>query len=353
MSSRPPESALTSILEAGLLAPSADNRHLLEFRRTPDGISIFGSGEFHSAPPHRKILCLISFGAVVENMMVRAASLGFSVTTTWEFRDANSAPLASLQLSASGASVERSWLDAAIPRRHTNRRLRFRGPRLSDPALIELRNLAEGVSGISLSFIDEGVARRTLLRLLARAEAERFNHREMHEELFGSIRFDLGWQQSAPVGLAPATLCVEPGFRWAFEALGHWPVMNVVRKLGAVRLLALRAAYLPCAWAPHLGALTTRDELPVGAARAGQALQRVWLASELAGMAFQPFAGPALLALREYAAVPSSLGDELRRGWARIVDGTPLMVFRLGRARPPSVRSGRLPLSDFIRSSSK
>ncbi len=76
-------SDLTSIVEAGVLAPSADNHHCFELRASPDCILLFGSEAYLTAPYHRQVLSLISFGAVVENMTVRAARLGYRTKVSW------------------------------------------------------------------------------------------------------------------------------------------------------------------------------------------------------------------------------------------------------------------------------
>lgn len=332
-------SDLASIVEAAVLAPSADNRHCFELRAFPDAILLFGSEAFLSAPYHRKILSLISFGAVVENMSVRAARLGYRANVRWLPDAAESSLIAELRLTR-GEPVEAA-LDAAISGRHTNRRVFFSGPRLSEGDLAQLAQLLYGIDGVTLAFFDSGKQRAALLRLVAMAEAERFNTRALHEDLFSSVRFDVGWRASAHEGLPPAALGVEPGVRWAFAQLRRWPVMNALRHIGVHHLLGFRAGYLPCRLAPHLGVLTTSLPMDQGAVAVGRALQRVWLEAERRGLAFQPLAGAALLALPQYADVPAETGASLRQGWKELTDETPAMVFRLGRAKRPSIRTGR------------
>ena len=113
--------------------------------------------------------------------------------------------------------------------------------------------------------------------------------------------------------------------------------------------LGFRAAYLPALLAPHRGVLTTTLPLEQGALRAGLALERIWLEAECQGLALQPLAGAALLALPGYREVSDDAGERLRRGWKAITQDTPVMVFRLGHAKRPEIRSGRRPVSEFIR----
>jgi hypothetical protein len=124
--------------------------------------------------------------------------------------------------------------------------------------------------------------------------------------------------------------------------------MNALGHIGMHHALGLRAAYLPCRLAPHRGVLTTSLPLEQGAVAAGRALQRIWLEAQRRGLAFQPLAGAALLALPGYAAIRAATGERLRQGWKLLTDGTPLMVFRMGHAKPPAVHTGRPQWEDFV-----
>ena len=336
----------SSIVEAAVLAPSADNRHCFELQLSDERILLFGNRAYASAPFHRKVLALVSFGAVVENVRIRAAFLGYEARVHWMPDAADASLIAELRLAKTECTEHA--LDAAIPRRHTNRRLAYHGPRLSAPELAGLSKAVASIEGVSLHFMDSPTSRAKLLRLLRIAETERFNTPSLHEELFSAVRFDVGWHRSVEEGLAPCALSVEPGMRWAFRQLGRWPVMNLLRVLGFQHVLGFRAAYLPCRLAPHCAVLTTTLPLDRGALAVGMALQRIWLQAASSGLALQPFAAPALLALPDYVDVPSITRNRLRDAWPALLADTPVMVFRMGFATPPRGRSGRPAPSAFI-----
>jgi hypothetical protein len=343
----PLHSSVVSILEAGVLAPSGDNHHCFEVQASSDSIRLFGNRAYMTAPYHRRVLSLLSFGAVIENMSIRAARLGYQTSVAWHPDGAEPALIAQMTLTK-GEPVA-SALDLAIARRHTNRGVFYSGPKLTEAELKHFQQALVDIEGVRLDFFDSRGRRAKLLRLITLAEAERFNTRSLHEDLFSSVRFDVGWHATADEGLPPGALGVEPGMRWAFAQLRRWSVMKVLRRIGFHRVLGFRAAYLPCRLAPHCGVLTTRLPLERGALAVGRALQRSWLEAESRGLAFQPFAGAALLALAEYREVPSETGERLRQGWRELTDETPLMVFRLGHASPPSVRTRRPTLASLLR----
>jgi hypothetical protein len=343
----PNASEWSSIVEAAVLAPSADNHHPFQLTRSRGCIFLTGDRAYAKAAFHRKVLSLISFGAVTENICIRAAALGYAANVTW-LPDAED-PLVIARIVLASGAVRNEVLDAAIHRRHTNRQLFFSGPPLSDLELEQFHGAMASLDGACLKFLDSRADRSRLLRLLRRAEATRFNVQSLHQELFASIRFDVGWHASAEEGLPPAVLGVEPGLRWAFEQLARWPVARALSRVGLHHALGFRAADLPCRVAPHCGVLCTTGPLELGALLVGTALERVWLMAESRGLAFQPFAGPGLLALEAYEDVPAAVRELLQAGWRALVAGTPLMVFRLGRARAPRVRTGRLPARHYVR----
>jgi hypothetical protein len=336
-----------SIVEAGVLAPSADNRHMLRFRIGDGAIQLRGSEEFERAPFHRRVLALISFGAVVENMVLRAAALGYEAEVTGSNDTRAGADLAVLRFTSAAARPDP--LEAAIASRHTNRRPFYRGPPLSEGEQRQLSKDAETIPGVRLLWLDSPDARRQALRLVTLAETERFRCEPMHADLFSSVRFDVGWRATASDGLPPGALAIEAPMRPLFKALRSWPVMRALNLVGTHRFIGLRGAYLPCRTAPHLCALATNLDLDRGAVAVGRALERVWLRAAAFGVAFQPFAGAALLALEGYRDVEVTTRQRLNAGWARLCpDSTPLMVFRMGRSALPPVRTSRPGVAELL-----
>jgi hypothetical protein len=335
-----------SIVEAGILAPSADNRHLLRFRVSDQAIVIGGDAEFARAPFHRRVLALVSLGAVVENMLRRAGALGFHAELVAP-APFDAGRLAELRLRP--ASPQPDALEAAIPLRHTNRHALFRGPKLSAEQVRQLTEDVAGIAGVRLLWLDAPELRRQALQLLRVAETERFRSQPLHADLFSGVRFDVGWWATAAEGLPPGALAIEAPMRPLFKALRNWGVMRALNAVGTHRFIGFRAADLPCRLAPHLCALGTTLDLDRGAVAVGRALERVWLRATTFGLAFQPFAGPGLLALEGYREVARGTQGRLRSGWAPLLSGaTPLMVFRMGHSAPPAVRTGRPPVSGFL-----
>ena len=338
---------LRAIAQAGVLAPSADNRHVFQIEIGDAWLRLWPTPEFASCNErHRRVLGLISLGAVTENMRLQAGAMGWLAEVSWKSGAGD--PIAELRLRpASDAAGED--LAPAIPLRQTNRKM-YKGPALGRSEEAELGRAVGAVPGVELHW-PRGAARREVLGMIWRAESERFLRPRLHEELFSSIRFDADWRTSTDESLAPGSLEVEAPMRPMFKALRHWPLMRGLNWIGSHRMLGLRAGWLPCWQAPALGVLSVPADALEAAPQVGAAFQRLWLRATLQGLALQPMASPAVLGLQsdEDQGASPALRARLAAGWARVVPGrVPLMLFRLGRAPRAEVVSGRRRLEDYL-----
>jgi len=344
--------SLLEIARSGILAPSADNEHVFRIELLAAGIRLWPSPAFAAATDRLpRVLGLLSMGAVVENMRLRAGELGLDARVSW-FAGARSEPIAELNLQSTPARPADA-LAAAIATRHTNRRM-YRGPGLTTDETALLNAAVAPVAGAQLVWL-QGAARRRALGLIWRAESERFLRRQLHHDIFSSVRFDLSWTESAEWSLPPGALEIEAPMRPVFKAARRWALMRPLTWLGMHRLFGLRAGWLPAWQAPALGLLASSLPLEAGAVAVGAALERLWLRASLLDLALQPLAASAVLMQPSAAAHGASdqLRASLTAGWQAIVpDATPLMVVRLGRAVLPSIRSGRRALAEYLVSTS-
>ena len=351
---RPHHEHLRNILGSGVCAPSAENKHQFQFQFDDESVSLVATDTASwVAQPHRRMLALLSFGAVVENVALRSAELGYALRVDWLPKPGRPDFVAVLRWSAAEPDAPADPLCHAIEARHTNRRFYRRTP-LSAGLLAELADAAQGVPGTRLLWLGGPVDRSTALRAIRLAETERFKRRGLHQELFGSVRFDVGWAQATEEWLSPGALEVELPMRPAFALLRDWAVMRAGAWLGLPAALGFRAGYLPCALAPHLGLIVSAGAPgDLTDLHAGRAFQRVWLTAAAHGLALQPFASPTALARQVPGGEWVSAGVKARLNQlllSLVPDGAsrPCMFFRLGLAAPPTLVAGRLPLHHHV-----
>lgn len=335
------QEAIRDIIEAGVWAPSAENRHAFRHAVEGDYVRLHVDAAIAQESADQHYVALLSLGAVIENMCIAASVHALSCTV----QRAAQSPTDDVVLHFEPAAAQADELVTAIKQRHTNRRPIYRGPRLSASEQGEIENsIATLGDQWQLRWFDEKGERADLCRLMREAETHRFANAQLHRAMFGGIRFDIGWNAGANEGLPPATLQIEPGMRNAFAALRRWSFMQSLVKLGAHHAIAYRASFLPTRWAPHLCVVASRTPLhdDNDLLQAGRAMERVWLAATRFNLATQPFAAAVALARPGRSALTEQQRDRLRNGWRAILpDAHPIMIFRFGYADPPVARAGR------------
>lgn len=335
------QEAIRDILEAGVWAPSAENRHAFRHSVEGDDVRLHVDATLLQGSADQQYVTLLSLGAVIENMCIAASVHALSCTVRREAETID----ADIVLQFAPASLHADELTAALKQRHTNRRPFYRGPRLS---AAEQGEIEAGVTPLGeqwlVRWFDEDHDRAPLARLMREAETHRFANPELHQAMFGGIRFDLGWSAGANEGLPPAALHIEPGMRGAFAALRRWSFMQTLVRVGAHHAIAMRASYMPARWSPHLCVVASRTPLQSvdEQLQAGRAMERVWLAATRLNLAAQPMAAAVALARPGRSALTEQQRASLAGAWHTLLpDAQPVMIFRFGRAAPPVVRAGR------------
>ena len=339
------------LIAAGLRAPSADNCHHVRFAIDDGGLAIRTTPAFRqNTERHRRLLTLLSFGAIGENLRLWLAGRDLAFEPRWFPRPDDPDLLLDIRWQALGSDSTRDPLVAMITGRHTNRRF-YQGPPLSVPEREAFDRSIPPASPVALDWFDDPARRRPLLQLIRLAESSRFGDEHLHAEMFESIDFAAGWRRATNERLAPATLEVEPFLRGPFAWMRHWNVMRAANRVGMHHVFGLRAGYLPARLSPHLGVLSSHLPPDEAALAVGAAFQRIWLTAEHLGLALQPMVASAILATPD--APNGGGGAELQRrlqqGWSALLgDALPLVVFRLGRAKRPRYVSGRRPVEDYL-----
>lgn len=344
------ESDLRYVLQSAVLAPSADNRLPIRFRIDDAGIAVRFTGPSRPRPGgYRELLLLLSLGALAENAVIAASRIGKRLAVEAPAALRYGEPL--LTLAPTDETVAPDPLLEQLARRHTNRRVVFRGPPLSAAERRAIEDASAVGSGCGLGWLNDPPARAFAVRRMTRAETERFRNPVLHEELFSAIRFDVGWSTSCADGLPPGALQVEAPARPLFALLRRWPVARFANRFGVHHVFGVRSCRLPCMLAPDLGAITVERLDARSLVKAGRSFQRVWLELTRLGRALQPLPAAALYALPEAAheGVPEALQRHLNDSWDNRFDGRhPVMFFRTGTAKPPRIRTERLPLEQYL-----
>jgi hypothetical protein len=335
------------LAEAAHAAASADNSQ--PWRLTWDGrifrIGYDAARAGETTFPPEEPATLVSIGSVLENMDRAARALGAS--PFWEIPEGYdpSGDYARLTVNPDLPVPPDARQDALFAR-HTNR---FPFRRVFLPASLAgtVLGAQEGAARCTL-YTERGEVQR--IGQLVRAASEvRFQTRELHEWLAGSLRF--GKDAERGDGLDVATLHLPPGGRLFLKSIRDWRRMALLNKIGGHRFMALVDSR-PVAMAPGLVAVIGGGGHR-GTLDAGRLLGRVWIAMNALGLAVHPYY---VLTDQLYRLATGRVPAHLVERVARLAEEVPAalglrageavhMLLRIGYPTRHPPRSRRLPLA--------
>ncbi len=334
---------LAYFTEAARLAPSADNSQPWRFIFDGEQLAVrFDPARGSLGPTHPAVL--LAFGALLENL-IQAAQAAQLDPRAWEF-PAFAETACLVRVPAPDLPWTASELPAAIRARCTNRAPFAKTP-LPEELVAAMSAQREGEASVQVFCAREAIFQ--LAELVRRASELRFQTEEIHRWLASSLRFTEE-EVAQGDGLDVETLALPPGGKALSRFLRPWERLAWLNRFGAYKLLArIEAAQFTRAGAAV--AIVSSD--PKGWLEAGRLLERLWLELSLHQLAVQPYfvlsdqlwrleAGKISAPLQEAA-------ESLKRKCSAIFSQTmPLMLLRVGQAKPPARRSRRLPVQALL-----
>ena len=306
---------LKFLLRYAILAASNRNTQPWQFSVNPDQVTIHAdfSRWQQTADPHKREL-YISLGCALENLLVALEHFGIGhVVTRAPGADDESIAVQIAILDRPAASPHRTaGMFKAIARRHTHHGRYLKRP-VGKSALRKLMD-CKAEHDLELLLTADGPIKRTVDRLMLEGDAMAFANPRYRKELaecIGEGSFGGPWLLALAQEFAVAHLGVSKVVaRGDHAALASSPVFGLI--------------------SGHSGS----DEVRI---KAGQLLERVYLAATSLGLFLQPVSQ--LLEV-----------DSVRLKFSRLflAGGVPMMPFRLGYADTPGQRTPRRPLGEVL-----
>ena len=350
-----PLEVVSAAVQAGIQAPSGDNCQPWRFRWDGECLRIlFLPERAESLYDIRSTASWISLGTVIANVTLAATQAGFGLTV--DLFPAGELPGVVTRIRFHAGAVSADPLAEAITARCVNRRP-YRVDPLPSGVREELQSLARAAEA-RLSWIDTEAAKRRIAALAAQNDRILFENRALHDGLYRWIRWSRAEAERWRDGIPAATLELAAFERPGMRILGSWPWARIAAGLGITRCLPLRARAI-YRRSGAIALLSVRGGQPEDFVRGGQILERIWLTATRQGMAFQPITGITFLLLRRHLTGGEGLSARHRRLLHRVdneftrlfpdaAGESPIMLFRLGVAPPPSGRAPRLPLEQVL-----
>lgn len=346
-----------SLVRHGILAPSGGNAQPWRFE--------YGSDELrcYLVPERSKVFLdydhlasYLAIGAFVENVHLTSEQLGMSAQIE-PFPISNEPLLVCrIRFTPSHREPADSELFEQITIRTTNRKPGSR-TRLDPQHSDYLAGVCRQRGG-RLNLIHDPDKLDVVANMLGVSDRLRFTSAIMHSELIDEIRWSPDEVEQSRDGLDVATLELSALDLIGFRLSASPRVMSLVGAVSGGRALE-KPTRKSIGAASAVGLVTVpMGQGPEAMFQGGRALQRVWLGATALGYSFQPMTvivclfwrllgGGHGLSTRELREI-----ERLRAMYLGVFDVKPdegeSMLFRIGRADPPSARSLRRPVDDVL-----
>lgn len=335
---------IEEILAAAVNAPSGDNAQPWEFVLDGALLSIYNVERDATIYNHRQRGSYLAHGALVENIVLRAADHGFSVEVRPFPGNGRTAELRFIPNAAKPDPLSR-----AIESRTTNRKP-YRNERLSAADRTSL--LESGTFfGCEIQIVESDERKALIAQAVGANEKLLFEHRGLHSFLFSMIRWSEA--ESAQPGLYVMTMEFPAPLRFLLRRVfSHWTVIEILNRIGLSSFISKQSTATHAASAAF-GAITISGKTDTDYFNAGRTFERLWLTATERGISLQPVtAMPYLLErVREGEADMFSESEQarIREAGEAIESGIECgdrhiaMLFRVGYCTPPTAHSGKLP----------
>ena len=351
------------VVEHGILAPSGGNSQPWKFYY--DGTGLWVN---HDKQRSRNLFdgrhrgAYIALGAAIENMVIAAAHLGYQTNIErFPSPDDLSGPteesVAFLSfIESSSVDAERMKLFPLLKQRVTNRRQSIR--ETLNPGHSSLLQSIAMQRGACLHFLTDESDLAEIADILGEGDRLRFLCADLHQEAMSEMRWTPEEAETTCDGIDIASLELSEGQAIGMKLVARPDVARLLRNLDAGGGLA-RSAHKAIQSASAVGLLSVHGQNRRDALLGGQTIEHLWLKAHQLGLSWHPMT--ALLFIFEMLQTdeadifrPSELENlrTLQERFGRLFPAshqqTPLMLFRLSQAAPPTVRSLRRPVDGML-----
>jgi len=349
------------MVKAAILAPSAENTQPWHFFVRESGLTICLDRSRALASDVDFMLDLTSLGTCTENAVLAAREIGFEPTVAFvaeqeqlRLRQAKGyVPVVKLTCSKAG---EMDPLFHCLAARCTSRRME--STEIARPRLDKLAAEIGEIPGVRINWVTEQNALREVAQLVGIGNRIRFEYQPFHQEFYDNVRITPEEITTTRDGLDLATLQLSSGVTTIMTFLKRWPRMWVANLLGFSRDVARQAAAeMRCSGA--VGILSVDAATCDCFLNGGRALERLWLATTAAKLGFHPAAALAVFLayaqrtdgsrlLPKHQQMAEGIQQRFYRLYPQLSGRTVQMVFRIGHAKQPEVRSLRRNANDVL-----
>ncbi len=351
------------LIEVGIQAPSADNSQPWKFKILEDGFELWlnhkNMGLFFDV---EQVATKMSCGALMENVSILAAALGFATSISFfdEPEDAQeeASRFARLTFLPAGEQLDAESVRQTLFNRHTDRNLFQFKKTIPNSLMTELVNLVQSDEHYCLHSYQTPLDKKAIIRTITATDTIRFIHERIHKDFYQVLRFGDTGQQTRD-GLAAATLGIEAFMIPILQMLKPWWLVKRLNHIGLHHVMAFRGTWLPMKSASQIVSIVRKGGADY--LESGRIMQRFWLQANKAGLSVQPLGALPLFLARLHLLQGDGFTPEqlkvlisLEEAFAAVTPGFSkdtdqlVMLFRLGYANQPAEKPYRRSIESFL-----
>ncbi len=342
---------IKKIIEYGVTAPSGENCQPWRFIISKNKIKIFNLPEKdQSLYNFNQFGSYISHGALIENIIISAQEIGYSVDVAIFPDSQNINHVSTLILN----KLEKEKKDELFP--FINKRVSNRNPYentlLNPEQENKLITAAQKINGIELKLISDQKKKDKLGKSLSLSDRLLFENKELHDFLFHHIIWNEKESQEKKSGFYIKELALPPPIEKIFKLLRSWGKVKIFNKFGFSKIAAKGNIKL-YSKVGAIGVILSKGNTPEDYVSTGRAMQRVWLEATSLGLSIQAVTGIIFFIQRLMAGDKESFSEMhsamIQRAFQEITEEFGVtnnnisMLFRIGYAKKKAYKSLRLP----------
>jgi molybdopterin/thiamine biosynthesis adenylyltransferase len=343
---------LLQIVDAAIAAPSAGNNQPWKLLSKDGNLYLFhDKHQSWSWTDKEDFIARISLGAAVENVILKAASLGYAAQHTL-FPLGDDQPLvAAFSFSKQPAVAEGAALATYIGTRCTNRKHGDKSA-IEPQILNELIETGKATEGATLSFLTDTDAINAFADIESAAERIRSLHPQSHYEFFHKeLRWNPTGKEVITEGLDIKTLELSVSDEMGLKIVSDPAVIALLNQWGTGKVLE-KLIRLSIRSSSAVGLVTMPAYSAKNIVTGGRAAERVWLNATKHNLAVQPISAPLFLHAKvkygDTTGERPEMIQEIEELYARLSVLFPelnenygLFLFRLFRGNAPTAQSLR------------
>lgn len=346
---------MKKILLAAVRAPSGDNTQPWRFVIHKSIIELYNVPERDTSLFNFKNRAsFMTHGAVIENVAVAASFFGYKAIIDLFPLGEGENHVANIRLEQS--ELQNGLLYHAIFKRATNRKAYSRTP-LTTKERNALLNVSQILDYGEIRLFEDEQRKHLLAEAVSLNEQLVFENSLLHRFFFNHIRWSREEAQERGDGFYIKTLELPVPLRMLFRLLRYWGVVWLLNHIGFAKSIPrqLRTIYES---SPALGVILLDEKEPRDFVLTGRVMERLWLEATQLGLNLQPLTGLVFLIHR----VEEHMTDGLTKKQIELIEASsekirevigktkkyPGFIFRVGRGKPPSACTPRLPLERIV-----